>query len=133
MTTEIWKPIPGYEGRYEVSDLGRVKSVSFLQRYLLRNGKEAHRWTCERILATQPNNRGYLLVHLHLNNARRAYTVHTLVALVFLPERPTPAHEVNHKDGVKANCAASNLEWATRSENHKHAYRTGLRQHWTKR
>lgn len=123
---ENWKPIPGYEGRYEVSDFGRVKSVSFLQRYLLRNGKEAYRWTRERILATQVQNSGYTLVHLHLANQRKAYTVHTLVALVFLPERPTPKHEVNHKDGAKANCAAANLEWVTSAANKRHAVRFGL-------
>lgn len=121
---ELWKDIPGYEGRYQVSDLGRVKSLPFMQRYLLRTGQEAFRRTSERILATQPNNKGYLLVHLHLDNTRVAFTVHGLVARAFVPGCEDT---INHKDGVKANCAASNLEWATWSANHKHAWATGLR------
>ena len=121
---EQWKDIPGFEGRYQVSDLGRIKSLPFMQRYLLRNGEEAYRRTSERILAQQPNNRGYLLVHLHCDNKRIAYTVHGLVARAFVPGS---ADTINHKDGVKTNCAASNLEWATWSENHKHAWATGLR------
>jgi hypothetical protein len=121
---EQWKDIPGYEGRYQVSDQGRVKSLPFMQRYLLRTGQEAYRRTAERILAQQPNNKGYLLVHLHRDNKRVAYTVHGLVARAFIPGS---ADTINHKDGVKANCAASNLEWATWSENHKHAWATGLR------
>jgi hypothetical protein len=107
-----------------VSDSGRVKSSSFMQRYLLRNGREAFRRTRERILAQQTQNSGYQLVHLHLDGKRTAFTVHRLVAEAFVAgSGPT----VNHKDGVKANCAASNLEWATWSENHKHAWATGLR------
>lgn len=121
---EQWKDIAGYEGRYQVSGLGRVKSLPFMQRYLLRNGQEAYRRTTERILAQQPNNKGYLLVHLHQDNKRVAYTVHGLVARAFIPGS---ADTINHKDGVKANCAASNLEWASWSENHKHAWATGLR------
>lgn len=124
---EQWRDIPGFEGRYQVSDLGRVKSLPFMQRYLLRNGQEAYRRTRERCLATQVQNSGYTIVHLHLNNVRKAHTVHTLVALAFLPERPTPKHEVNHKNGVKGDCTVQNLEWVTRSENHRHAFATGLR------
>lgn len=121
---EQWKDIPGYEGRYKVSDLGRVKSLPFMQRYLLRNGQEAYRRTAERVIAQQPNNKGYLLVHLYRDNTRKAFTVHGLVARAFVPGS---AETINHKDGVKANCAASNLEWASWSENHKHAWATGLR------
>lgn len=116
---EQWKDIPGYEGRYQVSDLGRVKSLPFEQRYLLRNGREAFRKTPERILAQQLINSGYALVHLHLDNARTALTVHSLVARAFLPG---PAGEtVNHKNGLKVDNRVSNLEWATYSENHLHA------------
>lgn len=128
---EVWKPIPGYEGRYEVSNCGRVKSVAFMQRYVLRNGVEAYRRTHERVLSTQQQNSGYTIVHLHMNGQRKASTVHALVAYVFLPAKPTAAHEVNHLDGDKTNNSTSNLAWVTRSENHKHAYRTGLRKHWT--
>lgn len=121
---EQWKDVPGYEGRYQVSDQGRIKSLPFMQRYLLRNGKEAYRQTKERTLAQQQNNKGYLLVHLHRDNKRVAFTVHGLVARAFIPGG---ADTINHKDGVKTNCTATNLEWATWSENHRHAFATGLR------
>lgn len=118
MNDEQWKDIPGFEGRYQVSDLGRVRSLPFRQRYLLRNGAEAFRVTSERILATQPNNKGYPLVHLHLDNHRRAFTVHGLVARAFCPN-PRGLPEIDHKDRVRSNCAASNLRWVTVSFNRK--------------
>lgn len=123
---EQWKDIPGYEGRYQVSDQGRVKSLPFMQRYLLRNGKESYRRTGERILAQQPNNRGYMLVHLYDDGERKGCTVHRLVAQAFVPGH-VYGLDVNHKNGIKADCRAENLEWVTRSENHRHAFATGLR------
>lgn len=117
---EQWKDVPGYEGRYQVSDMGRVKSVPFRQRYLLRNGVEAFRLTRERILAQQSNNRGYLLVHLHLDNSRRAHTVHRLVADAFLPN-PNNLPEVDHRDRDRSNAHAANLRWSTVSDNRKRA------------
>lgn len=122
---EQWRDIPGFEGRYQVSDLGRVKSLPFMQRYLLRNGREASRRTGERIVAQQLINSGYPIVHLHLDNKRTAVTVHSLVAQVFLAG--APGETVNHKNGVKTDNRASNLEWATYSDNHLHAVATGLR------
>jgi hypothetical protein len=116
---ENWKDIPGFEGRYQVSDQGRVRSMPRLQRYLLRNGQEAFRKTAERVLAQQVTNSGYPLVHLYLDNDRSALTVHSLVARAFLPA-PT-GETVNHKNGVKTDNRAENLEWATYSENHLHA------------
>ena len=121
--TEVWKDIPGYEGRYRVSNLGRVKSVAFYQRCVFKNGRESTRLTKERILASQVQNSGYVLVHLHLDNKRKAFTVHRLVAAAFVPGC---ALEVNHLDGDKRNNAASNLRWASSSENKQHALATGL-------
>lgn len=99
--------------------------MSFMQRYLLRNGKEAFRRVRERLLAQHPNNGGYLLAKLHLDNVMSTFTVHGLVARAFVPN-PLRLPEVNHKDGVKANCKASNLEWVTRSGNKNHAVDNGL-------
>lgn len=82
---ENWKPIPGWEGLYEVSDAGRVRSLAFMQRYLLRNGKPAFRRTRERILAARANNRGYLVVTLSRGNKSYGFLVHRLVAQAFLP------------------------------------------------
>ena len=123
--TENWKDIEGSEGLYQVSDLGRVKSLSFKQRYLLRTGAEAYRTTKEKIRATQTNNRGYQLVKLHRDNECKTVTLHRLVALAFVPGYAADL-DVNHKDGVKANCRAGNLEWVTRSRNHLHAVDLGL-------
>ena len=120
MMDETWKDIPGYEGRYQVSNAGRVKSLPFMQRYVLRNGVEAFRRTTERILAAQLNNRGYLLVHLHKDNERRAFTVHGLVARAFIPN-PDNLPEVDHRDRNRANAAASNLRWLSVSDNRKRA------------
>jgi NUMOD4 motif/HNH endonuclease len=123
--SENWKPILGLESRYEVSDLGRVKSLSFMQRYLLRNGREAFRRTRERIVAQQTINSGYTIVHLHFDGNRYAKLVHRLVAVNFVDGFDI-GREVNHKDGNKANNAASNLEWTTRSGNLRHAVTAGL-------
>lgn len=121
---EVWRSVAGYEGRYEVSNLGRVKSTAFMQRFVSKGGKECFRRTRERILAQHPQNSGYLLVWLWLNNAQSAKTVHRLVAEAFLP--PSDKRTVNHIDGDKTNNAACNLEWATHAEQHRHAVFAGL-------
>ena len=85
---EIWKDITGFGGRYQVSNYGRVKALSFMQRYLLRNGAEAFRKTKERIVATRAINSGYLIVHLHKDNkrtaARGARKAHRTVRATFI-------------------------------------------------
>ncbi|EDU0464008.1 hypothetical protein GPN63_002857 [Salmonella enterica] len=123
--SEIWKPAPGFEDRYEVSNQGRVRSIAFLQRYLLRNGKEVYRQTPVKIIAQQVTNSGYALVHLHRNNERKAKTVHSLVATAFLPGRD---QTVNHINGDKLDNRLVNLEWASYSDNHHHAVASGLKQ-----
>lgn len=121
MTEEIWKPIPGYGDKYEVSNLGRVKTKSFLARFIhWRTGKECFRQTKEKFVAQQKQNAGYMLVHLWHDDKRKACTVHRLVAGAFC-EGFFEAADVNHKDGVKTNNVAWNLEWRTRSDNHYHA------------
>ena len=120
---ERWADIPGFEARYQVSDLGRVRSLPFMQRYLLRNGAPAMRRTAEKLLSLQKINSGYLVVQLWLDDVAHPFTVHRLVAKAFVPgEGP----QVNHKDGVKTNNVAANLEWMTSSENHEHAVELGL-------
>lgn len=121
--TERWKDIPGYEGRYQISNLGRVRMLPTRLRYLTKKGEDAYRVTNIRVLAQQKQNSGYLLVHLHLDNTRRALTVHRLVAEAFVAGA---GETVNHKDGDKTNNHYSNLEWVSHSENHLHAVSIGL-------
>jgi len=107
METEIWKDVVGYEGKYKVSNLGRVKSL-----HLIWNGEL-------RIISQRLSPRGYCLIHL----CKITYRVHTLVALAFIPNIENKP-EINHKDGNKQNNNVENLEWATRAENNLHAYRS---------
>lgn len=120
-TTEEWRDVPGYEGCYQVSNLGRVRSVdrtiqdSIGRSYPLKG----------KVLAPAPNRGGYLICAFTTGNKPSTFAVHRLVARVFLGPRP-PGKEVHHKDGVKSNNAAANLTYVSRLENIRHAYATGL-------
>lgn len=118
--SEIWKDIKGYEGLYQVSNLGKVRSLD-------RKIKNKHGFRTIKGQLINPFmwGAGYLYVNLHKEQMRISKSVHRLVAEAFLPnEEGKP--EVNHKDGDKKNNKADNLEWATSSENEKHAYNSGL-------
>jgi len=107
---EIWKDVVGYEGVYQVSSLGRVKSF---QRYPVVG----------RILKPGKTTAGYLQVVLCRDGEQQHKLVHRLVAEAFLPRSPGN-NEVNHKNGDKADNRVENLEWVTSSENRKHAIET---------
>jgi hypothetical protein len=116
---ESWKDILGYEGLYQVSTHGEVKSLS---RFNSRT---------ERIL-TPVISKGYPVITLSKNNIHKIYSIHRLVAECFIPN-PENKPEVNHINGIKTDCLCSNLEWCTSSENQLHAFRTGLQKpykHW---
>lgn len=118
---EIWKDIEGYEGLYQVSNLGRVKS---LERVVLRgNGRTLK--VRERILKSAIQGTGYERIYLHDEGVKRGFYAHRLVAQAFL-YRKDGADEVNHKDGNKLNNESSNLEWVTGDENIDHAFKEGL-------
>lgn len=119
---EIWKDIPGYEGVYQISNIGRVKSLS---RYVARGrAKNPNVLLPERILAIKINRGGYQVVHLRTN--KNLYpTVHKLVAMVFI-DNPLGKPTVNHINGIKADNRVENLEWSTHSEQMIHAIETGL-------
>ena len=117
---EIWKDIKDYEGLYQVSNYGNVKS---LERYI-KNKNDKMQFYNEIILI--PNDsKGYLKVTLSKNNKQKTFRIHILVAKAFV-QNPENKPEVNHKDGNKHNNHATNLEWNTRSENENHAYKNGL-------
>lgn len=124
--TEDWRGIPGFSGRYEVSNLGRVRSTAELRRFThWRTGQEHFRQTKYKILAQQMQNSGYMLVQLFDGETRKAETVHRLVAGAFCGGFFDGA-EVNHMDGVKTNNTPGNLEWVSRRENNLHAVEIGL-------
>jgi len=121
--SERWASVLGYEGLYEVSDLGRIRRIGMAAKTGKGHGGGAR---IGRILKPQKHRGGYRAVQLWKDGKLRNFLVHIIVAHAFLG--PTPkGKEVNHDDGHKPNCAASNLEYLTRAENIKHAYRTGLR------
>ena len=101
---EEWKPVEGFEGLYEVSSLGRVKSLNYNH-----TGKE-------KILRHRKCRNGYLLVDLCRDGKRKTLLIHRLVAIAFLTN-PEGLPEVNHKDEVKINNCVNNLEWVSKSYN----------------
>ena len=118
MAVEVWMVVPNTDEGYQVSSLGRVRSMA---RY--RRGKGGHpTYVRERILRPSLAGAGYQRVVLTLR--RRAY-VHRLVAIAFVPN-PEAKPEVNHKDGIKRNNIAANLEWVSHTENGRHASKMGL-------
>lgn len=118
---EVWKDIPGYEGIYQVSCEGRVKSLS--REIIGKNNKKKQ--IKERIMKQQLFNTGYYKVRLtDCKGVTKNKLVHRLVLLTFLYHSEKV---VNHKDGIKTNNKLSNLEYVTSSENNKHAYNIGLR------
>jgi len=115
---EIWLPIPGHR-YYQVSNFGRVKSISRIIKG--KNGGCRH-WP-EKILTPIVMDNGYLSLRLNDTGIITCVLIHRMVCLAF---HPNPKEYVNHKDGNKANNHADNLEWATPTENSRHAFRTGL-------
>jgi hypothetical protein len=110
---EFWRNIIGYEGLYQISTLGNVKSL----------GNEFSKK--ERLLKQKLDRNGYKSISLCKNGQSKYFSIHRLVAIHFL-NRKDPSLHVNHRDGIKTNNNLHNLEWVTRSENQKHAYRLGL-------
>ena len=123
MEMEEWKPVVGYTNFYEVSNLGRIRSVS---RWIpcARNPKKKQFYH-GRIIKPSFINSGYLIVHLSKGGSANTHLVHRLVATAWLPN-PRNFREVNHIDGNKANNDFHNLEWVSSSDNKYHAHRLGL-------
>lgn len=111
---EIWKEIPGFEGKYMASSFGRIMSLNF-------RGVSGRKT----ILKQSMDRYGYPKCSLYRNGKQMYFTVHRLVLSAFSPnveEKP----EINHINGDKSDNHIGNLEWVTCSENMRHAYRNGL-------
>lgn len=105
---ELWKPIPHYESLYEISNMGRVKSLA-----------------SGRVLGYVKNNLGYLRAELYKKGERTRFMIHRLVARSFIGAvRGYTTKEVNHIDGDKLNNFVKNLEWMTKSQNNAHRHHT---------
>lgn len=117
---EIWKDVKGYEGLYQVSNFGRIRSFlktghfkdKFLDTPEIRTPGIAHT--------------GYMCIVLVKDGKRHTYDLHRLIAETFIPN-PENKRTVNHIDGNKLNNKVDNLEWTTDSENQLHAHRNGLK------
>lgn len=118
--TEEWKDIEGYEGFYQVSSMGRVRSID---RYTARTKGSFH-YVRGKILSAGTDRWGYRFVILQ-NGQKKCRMVHKLVAEAFM-EPKQDGFVINHIDGNKSNNSVSNLEYCTQSENMYHAVRMGL-------
>ena len=108
MDEEIWKDIKGFEGKFQVSNCGRVKSLNYR-----RTGKE-------KILCPFNNMHGYLQINLWKGGKYKTYKVHRLVLMTFSPVADMDKLDINHKDECKTNNNLSNLEWCTRGYNNNY-------------
>lgn len=112
---EVWRPVVGLEGRYQVSNLARIRSFRFA-----KDGSVIFK-----VRKPQNDERGYGIFHFKDGVKSKSMNVHSVVAAAFLGPRKIGQH-VNHKDGDKWNSRLSNLEYVSPSENTKHAYDNGL-------
>lgn len=122
---EIWKPIIGFEGLYEVSNYGNIKSLEKIRK--MPNGNT--RVYSEKILKQYNNNRGrlgYKMVYFHYLGKKYVKYVHRLVAIHFV-ENINNYNIINHIDGNSLNNIATNLEWCTLEQNNNHAVINNLR------
>ena len=121
MLNEIWKDIKGYEGLYQVSNIGRVKALP-----RERINHTGGRWIQpEKIMATTLNKDGYECVSLtNINHKRKTERIHRLVAITFI-DNPNGLPEVNHINCIRHDNRIENLEWVSREDNNTYTSKVG--------
>lgn len=124
---ELWKPIEGYEGLYEISNYGEVKSLD----KWVDIGMGRKQFLKGKIRPSAVSSNGYRMITLTKNKRPTTYCIHALVATNFI-SNPLKKPIVNHRNASKIDNYIENLEWATYSENIKHAYKNKLRKASTK-
>lgn len=129
--TQVWKDIVGYEGYYQISDLGRVKS---LERPVFRKDGTFQRMKKESIKTPKVSIDGYYTITLSVNSVDKTFPIHRLVAEAFVPKPNTgEILEVNHIDYNRKNNRKENLEWVTHIENVRHSSNQGRYQRFGER
>lgn len=123
MNAEVWKPVRGYEGVYEISDLGRVRRLA--KSVACGAGGQYRRTLPPTVLRPQMTRNGYQKVCLYADGVSENRLIHRLVAEHHLPPPVGEQCEVNHIDLCKTNNRVSNLEWSTHRENIAHACAAG--------
>lgn len=123
---ERWLPVAGYEEVYEVSNLGKVRSIERCVVEKSRYGAQRTVRHASRVLKAGRCKRGYLVVVLCGNGKQTSVAVHRLVAMAFV-EKPTGCDVVNHIDNDPTNNCSNNLEWVTQKENVHHAISIGAK------
>ena len=121
---EEWKYIQGFEGFYQVSNLGNIRSVD--RTVKTHHGNRIVKG--KKLSPSKSKQTGYYQIHLYKFGCVYRYNVHSLVAKAFVPQNGKSY--VNHKDGNKENNSADNLEWVTNAENHYHAVLIGANKNY---
>lgn len=122
---ELWLPISGYIGIYEISDMGRIRTLE-RDIYYKKGKNQYKRVQKPKIMKLQENRGGYLWINLNRAGKHKVARIHRLVAKAFIP-LVNGKYIVNHKNGIKTDNRVVNLEWTTSAENNLHAYEVGIK------